>query len=1047
MRTHAVVFMVMIVLAAACSTNVTREPEVATFDGLMALFADPPAEYRSVPFWVWNDDMSEDQIDRQLEDFKDKGIGGVFIHPRPGLITPYLSDRWFALCRYAVDKGKELEMKVWLYDENSYPSGFAGGHVPDRMPESYLDGQGLKMVTADTVPTEPDTTLYMVLRRDGDRYVDVTARLDELKGSKGDYRLFHKTWYGRSPWYGGYSYVDVIHEGVTDTFIDVTMSGYEKTIGTKFGETVPGVFTDEPHLVPPTGDSMRWTPDLFDTFEQRWGYDLRPHLTCLFAEEGDWRRVRYNYYAVLLDLFIERWSQPWYEYCEKNGLKWTGHYWEHEWPRLRSGPDNMAMYAWHQVPAIDILMNKYDEGTHGQFGNARAVRELQSVANQRGFKRTLSETYGAGGWDLRFEDMKRIGDWEYALGVNTLNQHLSYVTIAGARKRDHPQSFSYHEPWWDYYTVLDDYFGRLSVALSYGEQHNHVLLIEPTTTLWMYGSIAGTHEHPDGIGDAFQNTVLEFERLQVEYDIGSEDVMARWGSAGDGRITVGERSYDVVVIPAGTENLNTATVGLLRDYLASGGRVLAFGDVPSYVDGEPSEAVIALASEYGESWTTAASPAGESALSMLEPDGLRFNDPAAIKGTLFHHRRRLADGDLVFLVNSSAEENAAGSFDIAGKAVLRLSAEYGVSGSYSIDSIERHSDGVTVSFDVPPAGSKLLYIERNGRQESAAPMGRNGKVVEPEGGIAISRTAPNVLTLDYCDVTVGGTRTKNIYFYEAQRKIFNHFGFDRNPWDSSVQFKSSILDRDTFPEGDGFSADYRFTVRDGVDTASISAVVERPERWTVSINGHDVTPDGWWLDRKFGKYPIGGHVKPGANTLTVTATRMSVHAELEAAYIIGDFALEAGRAGFDIVPARVLTYGPWNEQGMPFYADAVSYTGTFDMTQDRQPYFVQLGGWLGGTAVVSINGKVVRTLVSRPWEGTIYGDGLIKEGPNEITVTVYGTLKNLLGPHHNGEVRGTAWPSMFWKAPEHLPPASEYDTIGYGLFEGFTVREVPVIEQ
>ena len=66
----------------------------------------------------------------------------------------------------------------------------------------------------------------------------------------------------------------------------------------------------------------------------------------------------------------------------------------------------MAMYAWHQVPAIDILMNEYSETVNAQFGNVRAVKELGSVANQMGRTRTLSETYGAGGWDLRFEDMK-----------------------------------------------------------------------------------------------------------------------------------------------------------------------------------------------------------------------------------------------------------------------------------------------------------------------------------------------------------------------------------------------------------------------------------------------------------------------------------------------------------------------------------------------------------------------------------------------------------------------------------------------------------------
>ena len=58
----------------------------------------------------------------------------------------------------------------------------------------------------------------------------------------------------------------------------------------------------------------------------------------------------------------------------------------------------MAMYEWHQMPAIDMLFNQLNEDSlQGQFGNIRSVKELGSVANQKGFKRVLSETYGGGG--------------------------------------------------------------------------------------------------------------------------------------------------------------------------------------------------------------------------------------------------------------------------------------------------------------------------------------------------------------------------------------------------------------------------------------------------------------------------------------------------------------------------------------------------------------------------------------------------------------------------------------------------------------------------
>ena len=117
---------------------------------MLGLFRTPPAEFRSAPLWVWNDDVSEQEIREQIADFKEKGIGGLFIHPRPGLITPYLSEQWFHLTQVAVAEGKRLGMKIWIYDENSYPSGFAGGHVPDQMPGSL--GKGLRLTRMKILP-------------------------------------------------------------------------------------------------------------------------------------------------------------------------------------------------------------------------------------------------------------------------------------------------------------------------------------------------------------------------------------------------------------------------------------------------------------------------------------------------------------------------------------------------------------------------------------------------------------------------------------------------------------------------------------------------------------------------------------------------------------------------------------------------------------------------------------------------------------------------------------------------------------------------------
>ena len=412
------------------------EKEFNSFDELKKSFYSPSQHFGSAPLWVWNTNIDSVEISSMLRQFKSNAFGGVFIHPRAGLITPYLSEKWLDLYKFTVEEAKKIGLDVWIYDENSYPSGFAGGLVPDQMPSSYNQGEMLEYSRADSLPVNANS-FYIILKKRNGGFSNITGKLSMEKNKRGEYIFFKKIVYYKSPWYGGFSYVDLMTKNVTEKFIELTMLPYEKTIGNEFGNTVRGVFSDEPNIEVQYPKSIRWTPDLFSAFKEKWGYDLEPQLVSLVEETGEWKKVRHNYYQTLLQLFIDRWSKPYSAYTSKKNLEWTGHYWEHEWPSPNHGPDNMAMYAWPQRPGIDMLFNQFDENNvNGQFGNIRSVKELSSVANQLNKKRTLSETYGGAGWELSFNDMKRLGDWEFALGINTLNQHLSFMSLAGARKYD-----------------------------------------------------------------------------------------------------------------------------------------------------------------------------------------------------------------------------------------------------------------------------------------------------------------------------------------------------------------------------------------------------------------------------------------------------------------------------------------------------------------------------------------------------------------------------------------------------------------------------------
>jgi hypothetical protein len=1008
------------------------------------LFADPPAEYRSAPLLVWNDRVTKDQIDALLADFKARGIGGVFIHPRPGLITPYLSDEWFDLCKHAVEVGKGLGMKVWIYDENSYPSGFAGGHVTAEMPESA--GLGLRLSKTAALPASFSEKPLMVLRKTASGFEDITEKslqtgADAAFGP-GEYYIFDIQKAAPMPWYAGYTYVDLMRRDVTEKFLDITLNAYKRAIGGEFGQTVPGSFQDEANIGPVMGKNIvNFTPEIFSRFQRKWGYDLRPLLPSLFEETGEWRTTRHNFYATTLELFIEGWAKPYYDYCAANKFWLTGHYLEHEWPGPNYTSDYLAMDAYAHMPGIDCLMNKWAAGPHDQFGNARPPKEIRSAANQLGRPRTMSETYGAGGWDLRFFDQKRIADWEFALGVNFINQHLSYVTIMGARKRDHPQSFSYHEPWWPAYKILGDYLGRLSVAMSRGQQVGRVLVLEPTTTAWMYYSPTAESEQLKAVGDRFTSFINQLEANHVEYDLASEDTLRNHGRPEYKQMVVGERSYDVVVLGPGTENLNEPTVELLSRYLAAGGRVLSVVEPPAFVNGKASDGTAKLAKDYPKNWSFRPENEAITELAGLSSADIQFADLTGDKAMFFHHRRVLADAELVFLSNVNPDRSMGGRLTARGRSAELWDPFTGSVVPYPCSS---QKGKASVSFSLPPGGSALFCL-RKAKGQPIAEKSYDWREVSAESPVEVRPASPNVLTIDYCDLRLGNRLEKDLYFYDAQRKTFQYHGLKADPWDNAVQFNTSVLDLNKFAPDSGFEATFWFDADLGVDFDSLRLVVERPALYEVSINGTKAEPlaNEWWLDKAFGVFELGRLARTGKNRVSLKSFPFTIFTELESVYILGNFGLEGQAKGFRMVPQRPFALGAWSEQGRPFYAGGISYIKNFTITSpgpDKARYIVKLINWLGSVAEVRVGDKSGGFLAFAPFELDI--TDLLSAGSNAVTVTVFGTLKNTLGPHHNNPTLGTAWPGMFQKgAAGGYPPGSEYSVVGYGMFDDFKLLQ------
>jgi hypothetical protein len=693
-----------------------------------------------------------------------------------------------------------------------------------------------------------------------------------------------------------------------------------------------------------------------------------------------------------------------------------------------------------------MLGNRLDTaGLGGQFGNDRAVRELLSAANQAGRRRTLSETYGGGGWEMNFETQKRLVDWEVVMGVNFVNQHLSYYSLNGVRKFDYPPSFSYHEPWWEHYKLMGDYIGRISMAMSSGEQINPTLVLQPNTSAWMYFSRQDKNPAINGIRDGFKNFVYRMEQQHLEYDLGSENVLKELGSVKGKTLKVGKRDYSLVVIPAEMENIDQITFDLLQKYLGNGGKVLAFRkDVPM-LNGETSAAVNELISKSGENWVIAENLTDAAALTLLKRDEFAMNDLTK-NGMTYHQRRILDDGQVLFVVNSHPSKKASAEITVEGKYASKLDLTNGKIYSYPV----KPADGkITLSVDLEAAGSAMFTISNDKPTEPEyAPASGTETTVEPTGAVSVKRESDNIMMVNYLDLKTAKSDKKDIYFMNALIGLFNENGVEMgNPWQHKIQYKKTYLELDTLFKADSwFEASYHFQINaDLSDEAmkSVRAVVERPEMWTVSINGKEVskTEGSYWIDKSFPQFAVGQFLKPGKNTLTLKAPRMNVLAEVMPVYFIGDFLVKPAKQGFEIASGNISGLGSWREAGLPFYSQKVAYSQTYNVTKtDGAAFKVKLNKWNGSIAEVLVNGQQAGLIAWQPNELDV--TSLLNDGDNEITVKIVGSLKNTFGYFFKEANKWIYGPHEWNYAPEKAPDASGYFLIDYGLMEPFELMMV-----
>ena len=267
----------IIVLAATiiCLNSICYA-ESAELPGWITEFENPPAWARPQMFFVWNGQVTTERVREMLQQYKAEGIGGVFIHPRPGLITEYLSPEWFEMWQFAVTECQRLGMECHIYDENGFPSGFAGGEVLSAHPE--LAAHYLTAVKI-TEPAKYDVSTamaYFVLPdpNGAPQQVDEEAVM-KANPQRPVWALVVRQ-VEASDKHGGFPYPDVLRRETAEAFIEITHDRYADHFRNEFGKTIKYVFADEPDM--PGKNGLPWSHYLLQEFRRQHDYDLRDKI-------------------------------------------------------------------------------------------------------------------------------------------------------------------------------------------------------------------------------------------------------------------------------------------------------------------------------------------------------------------------------------------------------------------------------------------------------------------------------------------------------------------------------------------------------------------------------------------------------------------------------------------------------------------------------------------------------------------------------------------------------------------------------------------------
>lgn len=557
-------------------------PAFSQIDELKKGFVQPPAEYSILPFWSWNGTLVPGKLTWQIDQMMDKGIYGAFLHARAGLDeseTPYFSDGFWAAVDTTISYSAKKGFYTYLYDEDKWPSGSAGGRTIAANPEEFVK-KGLfynKMEVFGPqniiINLQEKPLAVFAGRISGNGIYSFSSQIDLSEKACQVWKVPEGRWaiisfeIQKDP----NKQIDYLDSAAVAKFIEITHEEYFSRFGKYFGNTIPGIFFDEIYAnFSKMDDNMFWTDDFLKKFHEIKGYDLTSKLPLiLFNDPSHSAKVRFDYFDVVRELYIKAWFNQYADWCSARKIWATGHTTE-KLTHYRRQSDYFSTMGQLQVPGADNEEYRYGFPRMIDWYN---TKQISSIANLYNRKRVMVEAMGGGGYTIPLEEYRYGFSMLGAFGINMFIPHLFHYTMDTPESQaDWPPSWFFRNPYWKYFKPLADFGSRISYMISQGNEVCDVAVLYPLSDAWAGG-------YPDKSDDTFYREVQQnLIDNHINYNVIDSESLVN-AQIAKNTILAGKGKYRILVLPE-IQTIQTRVMLQIEKFVANGGIVIALKSLP-----------------------------------------------------------------------------------------------------------------------------------------------------------------------------------------------------------------------------------------------------------------------------------------------------------------------------------------------------------------------------------------------------------------------------------------------------------------------------------